>query len=99
MDIREFFIETAERTSHPDEFEPNNKRFHIEGYIRLSGDEAVNFLNTARTIPGHSGIEYFEDVTETNVGTMPHGVDIGLEEWGFGRLAIIVHNPCTADWL
>ena len=88
-DIRKYFIETAEATSDQNDFEPNNKRFATEGYIRLSGQDAVNFLNTARTIPGHSGIEYFEDVTETNVGEMPHGVDIGL----------IVHNPCTADWL
>lgn len=99
MDIRQYFIEVAEKTSHHDEFEPNSKRFHIEGYIRLSGDDAVNFLSTAQDFPGHSGIEYFEDVTEDNVGTIPNGVDIGLEEWGLGRLAIIVHNPCTADWL
>lgn len=83
-DIRDLFKKTAEETL-------NTIHFEHEGYIHLYGEQARQFLETADTLHGHSGIIYDEDVTYETVESAPHGVEIGLEDWGWGRKIISVH--------
>lgn len=87
MTIHELFVSTARMTMN---------RIHYEqtGYIHLYKDVAVSFIEAIENTAGHMGIEYF-DVNPDDILTMPHGVEIGLEEYGWNRYVISVHpaNP------
>ena len=87
MTIHELFADTAATTMNAIHYEQT-------GFVHLYKDTAVKFIDTINNTAGHCGVQYF-DVNHDDVATMPHGVEIGLEEYGWGRYVISVHpaNP------
>lgn len=83
MTIHELFVSTARMTMN---------RIHYEqtGYIHLYKDTAVKFIDAINNTAGHVGVEYF-DIDPDDILTMSHGVEIGLEEYGYGRVVVSVH--------
>jgi hypothetical protein len=97
MTIYELFEYTENTAAEKDFFSDYN--FHTTGYIRIKGENAVKFIADLEEHPDHCGIYYEDGVEKDHITAMPCGIDVGIEDYGYGRVAIVVHEPITADYL